>query len=143
MGLACGSDTPFTPPGGNLAVSVRVYRCSGGCGTATGPLDSLHRGDTALVRLGVADTTGDSAIVLLRAPCAVNVTILGGTGIAPTLPSAPSCPDSTQSASVSSVPLLRDFTWIVPAGFAIGDYTLRGEMVIDPPVQARRAVHID
>ena len=143
MGLACGSDTPFTPPGGNLAVTVTVYRCSGGCGTTTGPLDSLHRGDTALVRLSVADTTGDSAIVLLRAPCAVNVTILGGTGIAPTLPSAPWCPDSTQPASVSPVPLLRDFTWIVPAGFPIGNYTLRGEMVIDPPVQARRAVHVD
>jgi hypothetical protein len=145
VGLACGSDTPFTPPGGNLAVSVTVYRCSGGCGTTTGPLDSLHRGDTALVRLGVADTTGDSAIVLLRAPCAVNVTILGGPGggVAPTLPSVPTCADSAQSASVSSVPLLRDFTWIVPAGFAVGDYTLRGELVIDPPVQARRAVRID
>jgi hypothetical protein len=143
VGLACGSDTPFTPPGGNLAVSVTVYRCSGGCGTTTGPLDSLHRGDTALVRLSVADTAGDSATVLLKAPCAVNVTILGGTGVAPTLPSAPSCADSTQPASVSAVPLLRDFTWIVPAGFAVGDYTLRGEMVVDPPVQARRAVRID
>jgi hypothetical protein len=145
MGLACGSDTPFTPPGGNLAVSVTVYRCSGGCGTTAGPLDSLHRGDTALVRLSVADTAGDSATVLLKAPCAVNVTILGGTGVAPTLPSTPppSCADSTELASVSAVPLLRDFTWIVPAGFAVGDYTLRGEMVVDPPVQARRAVRID
>ena len=145
VGLACGSGTPFTPPGGNLAVSVAVYRCSGGCGTTTGPLDSLHRGDTVLVRLSVADTAGDSTTVLLKAPCAVNVTILGGTGggVAPTLPSAPTCADSTQPASVSAVPLLRDFTWIVPAGFAAGDYTLRGEMVVDPPVQARRAVRVD
>ena len=73
----------------------------------------------------------------------MNVTILGGTGLAPTLPAAPTCPDSAEPASVSGVPILRDFVWIVPANFAVGNYTLRAELVLDPPVQARRAVHID
>lgn len=143
VALACAADAPFTPPGGKLAVSVLVYRCSGGCGTTTGPLDTLHRGDTAQVRLSVADTAGDSAVVLLRAGCDVNVTILGGAGVAPTLPATPTCPDSTESASVSSIPLLRDLVWIVPAAFAVGDYTLRGEIVVDPPVQGRRALRVD
>ena len=141
--IACSAESPFVPPGGNLLVAVVVYRCSGGCGTTIGPVDTLHRGDTAQVRLSVADTAGDSAVVLLRANCDVNVTILGGAGVAPTLPATPTCPDSTEAASVSSIPLLRDLVWIVPPTLAVGDYTLRAEMVIDPTVQGRRAVHVD
>lgn len=120
-----------------------VYRCNGGCGTTTVPVDTLHRGDTAQVRLTVADTAGDSAVVLLRASCDVNVTILGGAGVPPTLPATPTCPDSTESALVASIPLLRDLVWVVPQALPVGDYTLRGEIVVDPPVQGRRTVHVD
>lgn len=141
--IGCSGNTPFTPPGSGLAVSVSAYHCSGGCGAATGPVDTLHRGDTALVRLSVADTAGDSTVILVRAACDVNVTILGGSGAAPTLPAAPTCPDSTLALSASPIATLRDFVWVVPQALSVGDYVLRGEMVVDPPVSARRTVHID
>lgn len=141
--VACSADAPFTPPGANLNVSVSAYHCRGGCGAPTGPIDTLHRGDTALVRLSVADTAGGSSVILLRAACAVNVTILGGAGTAPTLPAAPTCPDSTVGLSASSIPYLRDFVWVVPPALPVGDYTLRSDIMVDPPVAARRAIHID
>lgn len=59
-GLACSGDVPFASPGTGVAVTVRTYHCSGGCGTATGPVDTVRRGDTALVRVSIADTAGDS-----------------------------------------------------------------------------------
>jgi hypothetical protein len=141
--VACSGDAPFTPPGANLAASVDAYHCSAGCGAATGPIDTLHRGDTTLVRLSVADTAGDKTPILLRAACAVNVTILGGAGPAPTLPAAPTCPDSTVALLASATPYQRDFVWVVPPALPVGEYTLRGDMVVDPPVRARRTVRID
>ncbi|HET9706879.1 MAG TPA: hypothetical protein VFP39_01110 [Gemmatimonadales bacterium] len=139
--LGCSDTAPFRPPGASLAVTVQAYHCSGGCGSPSGPVDTVHQGDTALVRLAVQDTSGSSTIALVRPPCAVNVTILGGT-TQHTLPAAPTCPDSGISVDVGSVPYLRDVVWIVDGSFAVGDYTLRGDIVVDPPVSGRRAVHV-
>jgi len=139
--VGCSDTAPFRPPGGSLAVTVQAFHCSGGCGSPSGPVDTLQRGDTALVRLAVADTSGSSTIALLRPDCAVTVTILGG-ATQHTLPAAPTCPDSGISVEVSSVPYLRDVVWIVDGSFAAGDYTLRGDIVVDPPVTGRRPVHV-
>lgn len=139
--LGCSDSVPFRPPGASLAVTVLAYHCSGACGSPSGPVDTLQRGDTALVRLAVADTSGSSTIALVRPSCAVNVTILGGT-TQHTLPAAPTCPDSGVSVDVGSVPYLRDVVWIVDGSFAAGDYTLRGDIVVDPPVTGRRPVHV-
>jgi len=139
--LGCSDSAPFRPPGTSLAVTVQAYHCSGGCGSPSGPVDTVQRGDTALVRLAVADTTGSNTIALVRPDCAVNVTILGGT-TQHTLPGAPTCPDSGISVEVGSVPYLRDVVWIVDGSFAAGDYTLRGDIVVDPPVTGRRPVHV-
>jgi len=139
--VGCSDTTPFRPPGGSLAVTVLAYHCSGGCGSPAGPVDTVQRGDTALVRLAVRDTSGRSTIALVRSPCAVNVTILGGTMLH-TLPATPTCPDSGVSVDVGSVPYLRDVVWIVDGSFASGDYTLRGDIVVDPPVTGRRPVHV-
>jgi len=122
--LGCSDATPFRSPGASLAVTVQAYHCSGGCGSPSGPVDTLQQGDTALVRLAVADTSGSSTIALVRPSCAVNVTILGGT-TQHTLPAAPTCPDSGISVEVGSVPYLRDVVWIVDGSFPAGDYTLR------------------
>lgn len=130
------------PPGAKLSVSIAAYRCGGGCGAATGPVDTLQRGDTALIRLSVADTAGDTTVILLRAACDVNVTILGGPG-SRTLPATPTCPDSAIGLTASALPYQRDFVWVVPSGLPAGDYTLRGDMVVDPPAVARRTIHID
>jgi hypothetical protein len=139
--LACSDTAPFRPPGASLAVTVQTYRCSGGCTTSGGPVDTEQRGDTALVRIAVADTSGSTTIALVRPDCAVNVTILGGT-TQHTLPAAPTCPDSGISVELGSAPYLRDVVWIVDASFAAGDYTLRGDIVVDPPVTGRRPVHV-
>ena len=139
--LGCSDTAPFRPPGASLAVTVQAYRCAGGCGSPSGPVDTVQRGDTALVRLAVADTSGNSTIALVRPSCAVNVTILGG-ATQHTLPAAPACPDSGFSVEVSSMPYLRDVVWIVDGSLAAGDYTLRGDIVIDPPVTGRRPVYV-
>ncbi|HKE89821.1 MAG TPA: hypothetical protein VKB45_05770 [Gemmatimonadales bacterium] len=139
--LGCSGTAPFRPPGAALAVTVLAYHCSGGCGSPAGPIDTVQRGDTALVRLAVADTSGSSTIALVRAPCAVNVTILGGTMLH-TLPATPTCPDSGVAVEVGSVPYMRDVVWIVDGSFTSGDYTLRGDIVVDPPVTGRRPVHV-
>jgi hypothetical protein len=98
-------------------------------------------GDTTLVRLALADTAGDSTTALVRPACAVNVTILGG-AMQHTLPATPTCPDSGIAVAPGTVPYLRDVVWIVDGSFAAGDYTLRADLVIDPPVTARRTVHV-
>jgi hypothetical protein len=139
--LGCSDTAPFRPPGGSLVVTVQTYHCSGGCGSPGGPVDTVQRGDTTLVRLTVADTSGSSTIALVRPSCAVTVTILGGT-TQHTLPAAPTCPDSGISVEVGSVPYLRDVVWVVDGSFAPGDYTLRGDIVVDPPVTGRRPVHV-
>jgi hypothetical protein len=139
--LGCSDTAPFRPPGGSLVVTVQAYHCSGGCGSPGGPVDTVQRGDTTLVRLTVADTSGSSTIALVRPSCAVTVTILGGT-TQHTLPAAPTCPDSGISVEVGSVPYLRDVVWVVDGSFAPGDYTLRGDIVVDPPVTGRRPVHV-
>lgn len=136
----CSADAPFHAPGASLALVVQAYRCSGGCGSPVGPVDTVQRGDTALVQLSLRDTTGDSTLALVRAACDVNVTILGGSPH--TLPAAPTCADSGFSVEVGAVPYVRDVVWIVDGSFAPGDYTLRGDIVIDPPVTGRRAVHV-
>lgn len=137
----CSGAAPFTPPGSGITVTVLAYHCSGGCGSATGPVDTVQRGDTALVRLALADTLGDSTIALIRPPCGVNVTILGGASPR-TLPAAPTCPDSGISVQLGSVPYLRDAVWVVDGSYAPGDYTLRGDIVVNPPVSGRRSVHV-
>ena len=139
--LSCSGAEPFQPPGAGLTVTVLAYHCSGGCGSTSGPVDTLHQGDTVLVRLAIADTAGDGTIALIRPTCAVNVTILGGATLH-TLPAAPTCPDSGISVQVGSLPYLRDVVWIVDASFAPGNYTLRGDVVVDPPVSGRRPVHV-
>lgn len=139
--LGCAGDTPFRSPGAGLRLTVQTYACSGGCGSLTGPVDTVHQGDMAVVRLALADTAGDSAIVLVRPPCAVNVTILGGAG-QHTLPAAPSCPDSGVSVAVGPVAYLRDVLWIVDGTFGRGDYTLRADLVVDPPVTGRSLVRV-
>lgn len=139
--LGCSDTVAFRPPGASLAVTVQAYHCSAGCGSPSGPVDTVQRGDTALVRLAVRDTSGSSTIALVRPSCAVNVTILGGTTLH-TLPGAPTCPDSGISVAVGSVPYLRDVVWIVDGSFAPGDYTLRADLVVDPPVTGRRPVHV-
>lgn len=93
------------------------------------------------MRLAVADTSGETPTALIRPPCAVNVTILGGVTQL-TLPASPTCPDSGVSLAVGSVPYLRDVVWIVDGSFVSGDYTLRGDIVVTPPVTARRSVHV-
>lgn len=139
--LGCSGSEPFRAPGSSLAVTVQAYHCSGGCGSPIGPVDTVQRGDTALVRLALADTAGDSTIALVRPDCAVNVTILGG-AMQHTLPASPTCPDSGFSVEVGPVPYLRDVVWIVDGSFPVGDYTLRADVVIDPPVTGRRTVHV-
>jgi hypothetical protein len=140
--LSCSGAEPFQPPGAGLSVTVLAYHCSGGCGgSASGPVDTVHQGDTALVRLAIADTAGDTTIALIRPPCGVNVTILGGATLH-TLPAVPTCPDSEISVQVGSLPYSRDVVWIVDGSFAPGDYTLRGDVVVNPPVTGRRPVHI-
>ncbi len=129
------------PPGSGVSVTVLAYHCSGGCGSPSGPVDTVQQGDTTLVRLAIADTTGASPIALIRADCGVSVTILGGASLH-TLPAAPTCPDSAISVQLGSVPYLRDVVWVVDASFAPGDYTLRGDVVVDPPVTGRRPVHV-
>jgi hypothetical protein len=139
--LSCSGAEPFQPPGAGLTLTVLAYHCSGGCGSVSGPVDTVHQGDTALVRLAIADTTGDNGIALIRPPCGVNVTILGGSALR-TLPAAPTCPDSGISVQIGSSPYLRDVVWVVDASFAAGDYTLRGDVVVNPPVTGRRPVHV-
>ncbi len=138
---SCSGAQPFQPPGAGLTVTVLAYHCSGGCGSASGLVDTVHQGDTALVRLTIADTAGGSTIALIRPPCGVTVTILGGATLH-TLPAAPTCPDSGISVQVGSLPYLRDVVWIVDASFAPGDYILRGDVVVNPPVTGRRPVHV-
>jgi hypothetical protein len=137
----CSGSEPFRSPGSSLAVTVQAYHCSGGCGSPIGPVDTVQRGDTALVRLALADTAGGSRIALVRPDCAVNVTILGGT-MQHTIPASPTCPDSGFSVEVGPVPQLRDVVWIVDGSFAVGNYTLRADLVIDPPVTGRRTVYV-
>ena len=139
--LGCSDTAPFRSPGGALVVTVLTYHCSGGCGSPAGPIDTVQRGDTAVVRIAVADTSGSSTIALVRPACAVNVTILGGATLY-TLPATPTCPDSGVAVDVGSVPYLRDVVWVVDGSFAPGDYTLRGDIVVDPPVTGRRPVHV-
>lgn len=139
--LGCSGDAPFRAPGSSLALTVQAYHCSGGCGSPSGPVDTVQIGDTALVRLALADTAGDSTIALVRAACAVTVTILGG-AMQHSLPATPTCPDSGISVEVGAVPYLRDVVWIVDGSFAAGNYTLRADLVIDPPLAGRRAVTI-
>ena len=93
------------------------------------------------MRLALADTAGDSTIALVRPPCAVNVTILGG-AVQHTLPAPATCPDSGISVEVGSVPYLRDVVWIVDGSFSAGNYTLRGDIVVDPPLTGRRTLHV-
>ena len=138
---SCSTTTPFVPPGNGVALTVQAFRCSGGCGAPTAPVDTVQQGDTALVRLAIADTMGETPNALIRPLCAVNVTILGGS-TQHTLPVSPTCPDSGVSLAVGSVPYLRDVVWIVDGSFAPGDYTLRGDIVVDPPVTARQAVYV-
>jgi hypothetical protein len=139
--LGCFGSEPFRSPGSSLAVTVQAYHCSGGCGSPIGPVDTVQRGDTALVRLALADTAGGSTIALVRPDCAVNVTILGG-AMQHTLPASPTCPDSGFSVEVGPVPQARDVVWIVDGSFAVGNYTLRADLVIDPPVTGRRTVYV-
>ena len=139
--LSCSSTAPFRSPGAELAVTVLAYHCSGGCGSPAGPVDTVQRGDTALVRIAVADTSGSSTRALVRPACAVNVTILGGATLH-TLPATATCPDSGVAVDVGSVPYVRDVVWVVDGSFAAGDYTLRGDIVVDPPVTGRRPVHV-
>lgn len=139
--LSCSGAEPFQPPGAGLTLTVLAYRCSGGCGSTSSLIDTVHQGDTALVRLAIADTAGNSTIALIRPTCGVNVTILGGATLR-TLPAAPTCPDSGISVEVGSLPYLRDVVWIVDSSFAPGSYTLRGDVVVDPPVSGRRSVHV-
>jgi hypothetical protein len=40
------------------------------------------------------------------------------------------------------VPYVRDVIWIVDGSFAAGDYTLRGDIVVDPPATGRLPVHV-
>jgi hypothetical protein len=103
-------------------------------------VDTVFAGDTALVRLSVADTAG-SSVAQLRAPCAVNVTILGGPAMH-TLPAVATCPDSTSGALLSDVATVRDLVWVVNGAFPSGDYTLRGDLVADPPVVTERSVRV-
>ena len=139
--LGCSGDEPFRAPGSSLALTVQAYHCSGGCGSPSGPVDTVQIGDTTLVRLALADTAGDSTIALVRAACAVTVTILGG-AMQHSLPATPTCPDSGISVEVGAVPYLRDVVWIVDGSFAAGNYTLRADLVIDPPLTGRRAVTV-
>jgi hypothetical protein len=138
--LACSGDHSFAPPGSTLVYSVQVYRCSGGCGAPVGPVDTVPAGDTALVRLSVADS-GGSSVAQLRAPCAVNVSILGGPALH-TLPAVPTCPDSATGVLLSTVATVRDLVWIVDGSFAAGTYTLRGDLVVDPPVVTQRTIRV-
>jgi hypothetical protein len=104
-------------------------------------VDTVPSGDTALVRLSVTDTGGGSSVAQFRAPCAVNVTILGGPALH-TLPAVPTCPDSTTGVVLSAVAVARDLIWIVNGSFTAGDYTLRSDLVADPPVVAQRAIRV-
>jgi hypothetical protein len=140
LAAGCSGSALFTPPGSGIALTVLIYHCSGGCGAPNGPVDTVSQGDTALIRIAVADTVGGNTIALIRPPCGVNVTILGGSTLH-TLPAAPTCPDSGVSVEVGSVPYLRDVVWNVN-GLTAGDYTLRGDIVVDPPVSGRRSVHV-
>lgn len=139
--LGCSGDEQFQAPGSSLSLTLQAYHCSGGCGSPNGPVDTVHLGDTAVVRLALAETSGSSTIALVRATCAVNVTILGG-ATQHTLPISATCPDSGVSVEVGSVPYLRDVVWIVDGSFAPGEYTLRGDIVVDPPLTGRRAVTV-
>jgi len=94
-----------------------------------------------MLRISLADTAGSNTVVLVRPVCAINVTILGG-ATQHTVPAPATCPDSGISVAVGAVPYLRDLVWIVDGSFGAGDYTLRADLVIDPPVTARRAVHV-
>jgi hypothetical protein len=127
---SCSGTAPFVPPGSGVALTVQAFRCSGGCAALSGPVDTVQQGDTVLVRLAIADTMGATPVALIRPPCAVTVTIL------------PTCPDSAVSLAVGSIPYLRDVVWIVDGSFAPGDYILRGDIVVNPPVTARRSVHV-
>lgn len=139
--LACSGDTGVGSPGAGLELTVLTYECGSGCGVLTAPVDTVRQGDTAIVRLRIADTAGTNVVALLRASCAPSVTILGGS-VLHSLPAAATCPDSAIAADIGAAPYLRDVVWVVDSSYAVGDYTLRGDIVINPPVTARQTVHV-
>lgn len=85
--------------------------------------------------------TGGSSVAQLRAPCAVNVTILGGPAMH-TLPAVPTCPDSTTGELLSDVATVRDLVWVVSGAFPAGAYTLRSDLVADPPIVTQRSIRV-
>jgi len=44
---------------------------------------------------------------------------------------------------LSAVASVRDLIWIVNGSFTAGDYTLRGDLVADPPVVAQRTIRVE
>ena len=141
LGCARASLGPLHSP---LVYQITALRCAGGCGSATGPADTVRRGDTILVVLSLSDTlAGDSAQVSLREPCAVNVSVRSGRTVRGTLPATVTCADSGYSRVISGAPSgseVRRFPWVVDPSLGAGTYVLQGEMLLDPPLAARVAL---
>jgi hypothetical protein len=141
-GLGCAGSS-VAPLGSPLVYRITTLRCAGGCGNPSGPADTVRRGDTVLVVLSLADTlVGDSILVSLREPCAVNVSVLSGRTVRGTLPTAATCADSGYNRFISGTPSgseVRRFPWVVDGDGSLdaGTYVLRGEMLLAPPLAAR------
>jgi hypothetical protein len=142
-GLGCAG-TSFAPLRSPLVYEITVRRCAGSCDSTAGPADTIGRGDTLLVVLSLSDSlAGDSTLVSLREPCAVNVSVRSGRTIRETLPAASTCADSAYTRIISGPPSageVRRFNWIVDGSLTAGTYVLQGEMLLDPPLTARVAL---
>jgi hypothetical protein len=139
VALECGS--PVAPIRSPLVYQLEVLHCNTACSTTTAPADTVRAGDTLQVVLSLTDTVaGDSALVSLREPCAVNVSVLSGRTVEATVPTAPTCADSGYGRVIRGAPgggEVRRFAWVVDVGLAPGTVVLQGEMVLDPPLTAR------
>jgi hypothetical protein len=104
------------------------------------PISSAHRGDSVWIMLSIEDsTTPGGTSVTIRDTCARLATILRGGAVVDSVPISITCaPTSTKEQVVGTRPqFVSIFTlWPIPASFPAGTYTIRGEVLVNPRVNA-------
>jgi hypothetical protein len=129
-----------------VTYTLTVFRCTNLCTVVDGtaPVTVANRGDSLLVTVTAADTvTGDSTLVTLSAPCAASASLVSGRTVVRTFPAAVSCPDSTVQQRLAAGPEQRAFPWVVDSVLSQGNYSLRGDLVVAPPLAATYPLHVN
>jgi hypothetical protein len=129
-----------------VTYALTVYRCTNQCTVVAGSaaVTLANRGDSLLVTVTASDTVaGDSTVVTLSAPCAASASLLSGRSVARTFPATVTCADSTVQARLALGAEQRSFPWVVDSTLSQGNYSLRGDMVISPPLAATYPLHVN